>query len=38
MDPTWTARLRENAGVAFTGDTKGVALDVSGEQAREWLR
>ena len=27
-----------NAGVAFMGDTKGGPFDVSGDQAREWLR
>lgn len=31
------ARQRENAGVAFMGDTKGGAFDVSGEVARAWL-
>jgi type II restriction/modification system DNA methylase subunit YeeA len=38
IDLTQTARLRENAGVAFMGDTKGGAFDVPGEQAREWLQ
>lgn len=37
-DLTKAVRLTENAGVAFMGDTKGGAFDVSGEQAREWLR
>jgi len=38
VDLTKAVRLTENAGVAFMGDTKGGAFDVSGEQAREWLR
>ncbi|MFN3583384.1 class I SAM-dependent DNA methyltransferase [Phenylobacterium sp.] len=37
-DLTKAARLKENAGVAFMGDTKGGAFDVSGDQAREWLK
>lgn len=37
VDLTKAARLRENAGVAFMGDTKGGAFDVPGELAREWL-
>jgi type II restriction/modification system DNA methylase subunit YeeA len=37
-DLTKAARLGENAGVAFMGDTKGGAFDVPGELAREWLR
>jgi type II restriction/modification system DNA methylase subunit YeeA len=37
FDLTQARRLAENAGVAFMGDTKGGAFDVSGEQAREWL-
>ena len=37
-DLTKAVRLLENAGVAFMGDTKGGAFDVSGDQAREWLR
>lgn len=36
-DLTKASRLRENAGVAFMGDTKGGPFDVSGELAREWL-
>ena len=36
-DLTVAARLRENAGVAFMGDTKGGAFDVPGALAREWL-
>jgi type II restriction/modification system DNA methylase subunit YeeA len=31
------ARLAENAGVAFMGDTKGGAFDVDGRVARSWL-
>ena len=38
VDLTKAARLRENAGVAFMGDTKGGAFDVPGDLAREWLR
>ena len=38
IDLTGARRLHRNAGVAFMGDTKGGAFDVSGEQAREWLR
>ena len=38
VDLTKAARLKENAGVAFMGDTKGGAFDISGELAREWLR
>ncbi len=34
---TTARRLRENAGVAFMGDTKGGAFDVPGELARQWL-
>ncbi|MBV9734812.1 MAG: class I SAM-dependent DNA methyltransferase [Acidisphaera sp.] len=34
---TTARRLRENAGVAFMGDTKGGAFDVPGELARRWL-
>ena len=37
VDLTKAARLSENANVAFMGDTKGGAFDVSGELAREWL-
>ncbi|MBX3491009.1 class I SAM-dependent DNA methyltransferase [Parvibaculum sp.] len=36
-DLTAAVKLPENAGVAFMGDTKGGAFDVSGEQARQWL-
>ena len=38
VDLTEARRLPENAGVAFVGDTKGGPFDISGEQAREWLR
>ena len=37
VDLTSVGRLRENAGVAFMGDTKGGPFDVAGDQAREWL-
>ena len=37
VDLTRVRRLPENAAVAFTGDTKGGAFDVSGDLAREWL-
>ena len=37
-DLTKAARLTENSGVAFMGDTKGGAFDVPGQLAREWLR
>lgn len=36
-DLTQAKRLKENAGVAFMGDTKGGAFDISGELARQWL-
>ena len=38
VDLTRVRRLSKNAGVAFMGDTKGGPFDVSGDQAREWLR
>ena len=38
VDLTSVRRLPENAGVAFMGDTKGGPFDVTGDQAREWLR
>ena len=38
VDLTRVRRLPENAGVAFMGDTKGGPFDVTGDQAREWLR
>ena len=37
VDLTRAARLPENRGVAFMGDTKGGAFDVPGDLAREWL-
>ncbi len=37
-DLTRANRLKENAGVAFMGDTKGGAFDVPGELARQWLK
>lgn len=36
-DLTKAARLSENVGVAFMGDTKGGAFDVPGDLARQWL-
>ena len=38
VDLTRVHRLPENASVAFMGDTKGGAFDITGDQAREWLR
>ena len=38
VDLTGVRRLDRNLGVAFMGDTKGGPFDVSGEQARRWLR
>ncbi len=38
VDLTKAKRLKENAGVAFMGDTKGGAFDIPGELARQWLR
>lgn len=38
VDATTAAQLDENLGVAFMGDTKGGAFDISGETARELLR
>lgn len=35
---TRARRLTENLNVAFMGDTKGGAFDISGELARAWLR
>lgn len=35
---TKSARLRENAGIGFMGDTKGGAFDVPGAIARQWLQ
>ena len=37
-DLTAAKRLKENAGVAFMGDTKGGAFDVPGDLARQWLK
>jgi type II restriction/modification system DNA methylase subunit YeeA len=37
IDLTKAAKLKENEGVAFMGDTKGGAFDVEGDVAREWL-
>ncbi|MFD2233963.1 class I SAM-dependent DNA methyltransferase [Phaeospirillum tilakii] len=36
-DLTRARRLRQNAGVAFMGDTKGGAFDIPGSLARAWL-
>lgn len=38
VDLTSARRLRENADIAFMGDTKGGAFDVSDRLATEWLR
>jgi len=37
VDLTKARRLKENSGVAFMGDTKGGAFDVTGDVARAWL-
>ena len=37
-DLTTARRLTENRGIAFMGDTKGGAFDVSGDLARRWLQ
>ena len=37
VDLTGAKRLRENAGVAFMGDTKGGSFDVPGDLATQWL-
>ena len=37
VDLTSARRLPENAGVVFTGDTKGGSFDVPGDLARQWL-
>ncbi|MHA7773330.1 class I SAM-dependent DNA methyltransferase [Roseibium sp. M-1] len=37
FDLTKAVRLIENADIAFMGDTKGGAFDISGTLAREWL-
>ena len=38
LDLTQAQRLYANGGIAFMGDTKSGAFDVSGDRAREWLR
>ena len=38
VDLTGVLRLDRNLDIAFMGDTKGGPFDVSGEQARAWLR
>ena len=38
VDLTHVRRLPENADVALMGDTKGGPFDVTGDQARKWLR
>ena len=38
VDLTRVRRRPENASVAFMGDTKGGPFDISGDQARKWLR
>ncbi len=38
VDLTTANRLRENAGVAFMGDTKGGAFEIPGNLAPQWLR
>jgi type II restriction/modification system DNA methylase subunit YeeA len=37
-DLTLAKRLKENAGAAFMGDTKGGAFDIPGDLARAWLK
>ena len=37
VDLTGVRRLPDNAGVVFTGDTKGGSFDVPGDLARGWL-
>ena len=37
VDLTKSARLAENRNVAFMGDTKGGAFDISADLARQWL-
>ena len=37
VDLTGVRRLPENAGIVFTGDTKGGSFNVPGDLAREWL-
>ena len=36
-DLTGAARLKENEGIAFMGDTKGGAFDINGGLTRKWL-
>ncbi len=38
VDLTRARRLKQNAGVAFMGDTKGGAFEIPGDLARDWLR
>ena len=38
IDLTGVQHLQENVNVAFRGDEKGGLFDVTGDQAREWLR
>ncbi len=38
IDLTRLQALPANSGVAFKGDTKGGPFDITGDQAREWLR
>ena len=38
VDLTGVQRLQQNVNVAFRGDEKGGSFDVTGDQAREWLR
>ena len=38
VDLTKARRLGKNAGVAFMGDTKGGPFNITGDQARDWLR
>ena len=38
IDLTAVRRLAANSNIAFIGDAKHGAFDVSGDQAREWLR
>ena len=37
LDLTGAARIAQNIGVAFMGDTKGGPFDIPGDLAREWL-
>ena len=38
VDLTGVQRLQENVNTAFRGDEKGGSFDVTGDQARKWLR